>query len=247
MTATLTTLVSFFSADGLSGDAVNGARPFGDLIADAKGDLFGTTSNGGANGPVGTVFEIIKTAGGYASTPTTLASFNVDDGSEPFAGLLADSNGDLFGTTDDGPAGFDGTVFEIAKTPAGYASTPITVADTGYASSPKGSLIADANGDLLGTTSGGNGTVFEIAKTAIGYASTPTTLVSFNGADGAVPLGSLIADANGDLFGTTEMGGAIGVGTVFEIAKTPTGYASTPTTLVNFTRDNFGGALPRAA
>ena len=86
--------------------------------------------------------------------------------------------------------------------------------------------------------------MFEVVKTPTGYASTPTTLVSFSGGDGAVPLGSLIADANGDLFGTTEMGGAIGVGTVFEIAKTPTGYASTPTTLVSFTRDNGGGALP---
>ena len=45
--------------------------------------------------------------------------------------------------------------------------------------------------------------MFEIAKTASGYASTPTTLVSFNGTDGAVPDGGLIADANGDLFGTT--------------------------------------------
>ena len=249
MAATLTTLVSFDGADLLLADAVNGAMPFCDLIADAKGDLFGTTSNGGANGPVGTVFEIIKTAGGYASTPTTLASFNVDDGSEPLAGLLADSNGDLFGTTENGGAvGFDGIVFEVAKTAAGYASTPVTVADTGDGSFPKGSLIADSNGDLFGTTSNGGaigeGSVFEVVKTPTGYASTPTTLVSFSGGDGAVPLGSLIADANGDLFGTTEMGGAIGVGTVFEIAKTPTGYASTPTTLVSFTRDNGGGALP---
>ena len=62
--------------------------------------------------------------------------------------------------------------------------------------------------------------MFEIAKTATGYASTPTTLVSFNGANGAVPRGSLIADANGDLFGTTVSGGANGDGTVFEIVKT---------------------------
>ena len=69
-------------------------------------------------------------------------------------------------------------------------------------------MIADANGDLFGTTDGGgandDGTVFEINKTAAGYASTPTTLVTFNGADGALPQGSLIADANGDLFGTTQ-------------------------------------------
>ena len=66
---------------------------------------------------------------------------------------------------------------------------------------PSGDLIADANGNLFGTTSGdganNDGTVFEIAKTATGYASTPTTLVSFNGANGRAPEGSLIADANG--------------------------------------------------
>jgi uncharacterized repeat protein (TIGR03803 family) len=63
----------------------------------------------------------------------------------------------------------------------------------------------------------GFGTVFEIAKTAHGYASTPTTLVFFNSTDGADPTGSLIADAHGDLFGTTTDGGANGDGTVFEI------------------------------
>ena len=114
---------------------------------------------------------------------------------------------------------------------------------------PLGSLIADANGDLFGTTTNGgasgDGTVFEIAKTAAGYASTPTTLVSFNGRNGANPLGSLIADANGDLFGTTENGGASGYGTVFEIAKTAAGYASTPTTLASFNLAN--GANPQAA
>src|SRR5579864_8808195 len=112
---------------------------------------------------------------------------------------------------------------------------------------PEGGLIANASGDLFGTTSAystdsdGNiitgGTVFEIAKTAAGYARTLTTLVSFNGANGALPAGGLIADAAGDLFGTTSAGGANGDGAVFEIVKTLTGYASAPTTLVS-----FGGA-----
>ena len=89
MTATLTTLVSFKGA--------NGAGP-GGPIADGNGDLFGTTTGGGANGD-GTVFEIVKTAGGYASTPTTLVSFNDADGGEPEGSLIADADGDLFGTT----------------------------------------------------------------------------------------------------------------------------------------------------
>src|SRR5262249_3980462 len=87
---------------------------------------------------------------------------------------------------------------------------------------PRGSLIADANGDLFGTTQLGGtnnfGTVFEIVKTGTtSYASTPITLVSFNGTNGAQPFGSLIADANGDLFGTTSGGGPNGFGDVFEI------------------------------
>ena len=109
-----------------------------------------------------------------------------------------------------------------------------------------GGLFADANGNLFGTTtySGANGygTVFEIAKTANGYASTPITLVSFNCSNGANPVGSLIIDANGNLFGTTSLGGANNLGTVFEIAKTDSGYASAPTTLVSFTSSN--GASP---
>ena len=134
------------------------------------------------------------------------------------ASLIADSNGDLFGTTDSGGADDDGTVFEIVKTAGGYASTPTTLVsfngDNG--AYPDGSLIADSNDDLFGTTTGvdfnGNtlndGTVFEIAKIAGGYASAPTTLVSFNGDNGASPDGSLIADSSGDLFGTSDSGGA---------------------------------------
>jgi len=69
---------------------------------------------------------------------------------------------------------------------------------------------------------------------------TLTTLVNFNGTDGAGPIAGMIADANGNLFGTTEGGGAYEYGTVFEIAKTAAGYASTPTTLVSF--DGTNGA-----
>jgi uncharacterized repeat protein (TIGR03803 family) len=103
-----------------------------------------------------------------------------------------------------------------------------------------GNLIVDANGDLLGTTNGGgaagDGTVFEIAKTSTGYSSAPATLVSFNGADGANSNAGLIADANGDLFGTTSGGGAIGDGTVFEIKNA--GTALNP-----FNLTAYGGLL----
>ena len=74
-------------------------------------------------------------------------------------------------------------------------------------------------------------------------AQTLTTLSSFNEGNGAGPVfGSLILDARGNLFGTTQYGGASGVGTVFEIDKTSRDYASTPTTLVTF--NNTNGAYP---
>ena len=108
--ANLTPLVSFNGTDG--------ANPQAGLIADANGNLFGTTFAGGANGK-GTVFEIAKTASGYATTPTILVSFcaqtNCADGALPEAGLIADANGNLFGTTVVGGANDQGTVFEIGR------------------------------------------------------------------------------------------------------------------------------------
>src|SRR5690348_17218255 len=101
MAATLNTLLSFGGS--------NGAFPEADLMVDANGDLFGTTQQGGASND-GAVFEIAKTATGYASTPTTLVSFDGSDGAIPsFGGLIADANGDLFGTTKGGGANNDGT------------------------------------------------------------------------------------------------------------------------------------------
>ena len=122
-------------------------------------------------------------------------------------------------------------MFEVAKTANGYASAPTTLVSFDEThQQPYASLIADANGNLFGTTLGMNtvgnnvfGTVFEVAKTAgtpTGYASIPTTLVSFNVTNGATPEAGLIADANGNLFGTTAGGGnstRIYGGTVFEI------------------------------
>jgi hypothetical protein len=167
----LTTLVKFNGA--------NGMIPFAGLIADAHGDLFGTTLEGGANVTTnasygfGTVFEIAKTAHGYASAPTALVSFNGTNGSILDGSLITDAHGDLFGTTQ-----FGGSTWQGFEPQSGY------------------------------------GTVFEIAKTAHGYASTPTTLVNFNGTDGARPTSSLIADAHGDLFGTTQFGGSNDLGTI---------------------------------
>jgi len=242
--STPTVLVAF--------DGANGAEPFGALMADANGNLFGTTAFGGAPGGIGygTVFEIVKTATGYASTHTILARFDGGaNGASPFGALMADANGNLFGTTRDGGSSNLGTVFEILKTASGYVSTPTILASFDVTSgvNPTSGVIADANGNLFGTTTDGvvnRGIVFEILKTAGGYASTPTVLFNFLYAEGGNPFAGLIADANGNLFGTTIWLGALGYGTVFKIVKTASGYASTPTVLYNF--DGTVGAAPYA-
>jgi uncharacterized repeat protein (TIGR03803 family) len=227
-----------------------------ELIMDADGNLFGT-SGGGANG-AGTFFEIPKTASGYESTHTVLFNFNGTNGQAPSGPLIADSTGNLFGVTGSGGISNNGTVFEIMKTAGGYADAPTTLASfSGGAGGliPSDGLVADAAGNLFGVTSwggfsdaqrsGGYGTVFEIAKTDSGYSSTPIILASFHGSDGARPIGGLIVDAAGNLFGTTAEGGTSSNGTVFEIMKTTSSYDSTPIALVNFNGSN--GDFPEAS
>jgi uncharacterized repeat protein (TIGR03803 family) len=253
------TLVSFCTQP----NCADGVEPNPGLIADANGNLFGTTLASGAHlqscfgGPCGTVFEIVnngtRAAPSYASTPETLVSFcalpNCADGNYPTHGLTADADGNLFGTTLVGGEHGRGTIFEIANngtsTAPSYASSLITLVsfcalpNCADGQQPASPLIADANGNLFGTTTEGGGegsicdiscgTAFQIAKTPgtpTGYASTPTTLISFNFTDGSAPLDRLVADPNGNLFGTTTGGGACRAGTVFEI--TSSGFIPTP-------------------
>ena len=128
---------------------------------------------------------------------------------------MADANGDLFGITAYGAA-FE--IINMPGTPTGYASAPTILAtlppEDGPPTSVNASLTVDANGDLLGTTSGGAhaaGTVFEIVNTPTGYEKTPKIVFSFNNVDGG-PEMTLIPDTKGDLFGETSE-----PGTVFEI------------------------------
>jgi uncharacterized repeat protein (TIGR03803 family) len=200
--------------------------PNGELIEDSSGNIFGTTSS--IPWPYslvlpfdgyGTVFEM---PAGSGST-TTLASFNVTDGAVPAAGVIEDSAGNLFGTTDyggpfagmsDNPPGY-GTVFELA---AGSGTiTTLASFNSSNGANPAGRLIEDSSGDLFGTTTSGgaynDGTAFELPAGR----GTIVTLVSFDGINGSAPTGGLYEDSNGNLLGTTSGGGAFGDGTVFEI------------------------------
>jgi uncharacterized repeat protein (TIGR03803 family) len=158
-------------------------------------------------------------AGTYALT--TLATFNIGYGENPQAGLIADANGNLYGTAsvdgvyDNGSLIGDGTIFKVAaRTHA--LTTPVTFTGANGVG-PSGSLIADANGNLYGTTAGGGtnsvGTVFELNPNTDAL----TTLFSFNGTNGDGPLAALVFGPDGNLYGTTSLGGADGDGTIFEL------------------------------
>jgi len=236
--STPTRLASFNFTDGY--------LPVGGVIADSAGDLFGATMSGGTYND-GTVFVLANSPAGYATAPDAFISFNGADGSQPYAGLIADAAGDLFGTTHSGGLYGDGVVFEIVKSSTGYAGTPTILLNFNGSdgANPEAALLIDAAGNLFGTTyaggTSGYGTVFEIAKTSGTYSSTPTILANFNFTNGANPTAGLVADAQGDLFGTTEGGGSAvdgfvtyeGEGTVFEIAKQAGGYGPL-TTLADF-------------
>ena len=179
----------------------------------------------------------------YATTPTVLTSFGSGITPSGSGNLVEDAAGNLFGTT-------TSSVFEVKKTGASYA-TPVSLVPFPVGTQI-GTLTIDAKGDIFGTTiTGGandDGTVFEIEKTATGYASTPTTLASFTAADGQLSLNhpkTLIVDANGDLFGTTDPSSQNSGGVVFEIVRTSTGYESTPTIVVDFNGSaNGSGSAP---
>jgi uncharacterized repeat protein (TIGR03803 family) len=222
-------------------DGGNGDVPEGGLVLDRFGDVFGTTDlGGGADG--GTVYELVNSSSGYES-PITLFGFDATDGSVLEGGLAFDTLGDIFGTTTNGGANNDGTVFILYAAGGGGSLINFNGSD---GKSPSGNLVGDANGDIFGTTiSGGtnnDGTVYEVLNSSAGYANIPTTLAAFNGTNGQGPVGGLVADAAGDLFGETEAGGASGDGTVFELINN-NGTYSGPVTLVSF--NSTDGATPQ--
>jgi uncharacterized repeat protein (TIGR03803 family) len=140
-----------------------------------------------------------------AQTFTVLFSFNGGDGASPQAGLIMDAQGNLYGTTWAGGVGW-GTVFRLD--PSGKETVLHSFTDNfSDGASPFGSVIMDAAGNLYGTTyvGGGHGygTVFKLEPSG-----TETVLHSFtDGADGSLPSGNLIIDADGNLYGVADYGG----------------------------------------
>jgi uncharacterized repeat protein (TIGR03803 family) len=209
----LTTLANF--------NGNNGANPFfAPLLQGTDGNLYGTTSAGGAHGQ-GTVFKVSR-----AGTVSTLYSFcsrsNCADGSSPYAPLIQATDGNLYGTTLSGGAHAAGTIFKI--TPSGTLTTMHSFS-WGDGANPYAALLQATDGNFYGTTQSGGanllGTVFRL--TPLGALS---ILHSFNSTDGSSPEAALVQAVDGNFYSTTYNGGSSeGYGTVFKI--TPTGLLTT--------------------
>jgi uncharacterized repeat protein (TIGR03803 family) len=235
------TILHSFNPKG--GDGIN---PWGGLILDAAGNLYGTTVWGGTYGR-GTVFELIPKAGG-GWTEKVLHSFipNGKDAANPTAGLVFDAAGNLYGTAEGGGTYGLGAVFELIPRPRGGWSERVLHSFTGFADGgvPAAGLTLDSAGNLFGTTA--FETAFELTPTASGQWK-ETILHEFGiGTDGAEPYGGLVFDAAGNLYGTTFLGGAHNAGTVFELTPA-VGGGWTETVLYSFSLNAFsGGAYPMA-
>ena len=209
----------------------DGALPENGVIFDNTGNLYGTTGEGGdltCDAPYGcgTIFELMYP--GWTQQCTLVNFHNSFDGAGP-AGLVFDRSGNLYGATVDGGEYGGGTVFEV--TSSGNCSWTLKTLYSfpgiaGNSCGPETTLVMDGAGNLYGTTycdgAYGYGSVFKLTPTAA-PPWTYTALYDFTGGDdGAHPLSTVVFDFSGNLYGTTEGGGAGGCdnggcGVVFEI------------------------------
>ena len=248
-TGTETVLYSFTGA-------ADGGNPYGGVLRDHAGNLYGTTTFGGSSGGAGTVFKLQP-----GGKETVLYGFSGGaDGSVPYAGVVRDEAGNLYGTTAGGGAVGAGVVFKVD--PAGHETVLHSFAGGPTdGSSPNFTLLRDRRGNLYGTTSSGGtstsgsacfgegcGVVFKLDPSG-----KETVLYNFTGgADGALPTSGLSLDRAGNLYGTTAAGGnsssgapgcsfsffAPGCGVLFKLDRT-----GKETVLYAFT-GGTDGALP---
>jgi uncharacterized repeat protein (TIGR03803 family) len=198
---------------------LNGHNPIGNLVMDSAGNLYG----GAGSDFFGEIFEVSPQSDG-TWTGTIIYRFKtLQEGEIPIGPFVFDGTGNLYGVTKSGGEICCGTVFELS--PASGGSWTLTkLQDFGSipdGSQPAGGLIIDGGGNLYGTTAYGGlhpkpgaGTIFELSRSSGTW--TKTILVDFSGGNGRSPSGTLLMDASGDLYGTTEFGGLGFAGTAFK-------------------------------
>jgi uncharacterized repeat protein (TIGR03803 family) len=241
---TITVLITSFITKSLGAQTVtvlhafngspDGSAPLAVPIQDSQGNFYGTTSEGGTLG-FGTVYEVDS-----SGKETILHNFaGGSDGANPWAGLIMDAAGNLYGTTNTGGGAYCfndygcGVVFKLAHGTQGWKGTILYVfkggsdgANPGY-----GALALDTAGNLYGTTvhggtgycSTGCGIVFRLTNNSGIWAEQVLhAFVSLSQTDGATPYGGLILDGAGNVYGTTSIGGTsiCGCGTVYMLDAT---------------------------
>jgi len=198
-----------------------GALPLGSVVLDSAGNIYGTTQDGGTGKfpGNGVVFELDPTG-----KDTVLHSFNGMDGSFPQSGLIRDSAGNLYGTTQDGGGNplcsSCGTVFKVDPRGKRTILHAFSSGSDGDGSHPElANLVMDGAGNLYGTTltggdlscprgNGGCGVVFKIDTTG-----EETILYRFHGGtDGAYPYTAVALDSAGNVYGTASLGGDLTCG-----------------------------------
>jgi uncharacterized repeat protein (TIGR03803 family) len=209
-----------------SGKNEDGENPQAGLVFDTRGDLYGTTLFGGTG--YGTVFELRPGVNGkWTETMLHRFSSNGKDGNGPSTALTFNASGNLYGITEAGGIFGGGTAFELTPTAnGGWAESVLhNFRSNSLYGQPSGSLIADASGNLYGVTSSGGtnlkGAIYELSSNGSG-SWRDQILYSFGkGIDGIAPVGSLIFDSAGNLYGATGLGGLghTGYGTVFEVTR----------------------------
>jgi uncharacterized repeat protein (TIGR03803 family) len=238
---------------GKSRTVADGFYPYSSLVLDASGNLYGTTSSGGASG-YGTVFELLRDAsGGWGYK--ILRNFNGSDGSSPVSSLIFDSSGRLYGTATDGGADKAGVVFELIPGENGKWTEKVLHSFDDEGACPTGGLIFDAAGKLYGTSGGAvlgtcfsMGDAFRLTRGEKGNWSEMVLFEFSNWGEGAFPSSSLIFDASGSLYGATPNGGELqacpdGCGVVFKLTPGADG-SWTEKVLHSFTNSGGDGAHP---
>ncbi len=222
----------------------DGGNPGGEVVFDAAGNIYGTTAYGGTGAcdfgqGCGAVYKLTPSQSGW--TESILYNFQGgSDGQLPSAGLIFDTSGNLYGTTANGGDGGRGTIFKLTPSDGGWTETILHRFQGSDGAVPFCTLVADASGNLYGTTAGGGanngGAVFELANPGNW---TYSLLHSF--ADD-IPLGSVAFDSVWNIYGTTTQGGANQSGSVYKL--TPSGGGWTAVTVHSFSFDDGGGAQP---